>query len=189
MTNSSTDAAVAGRTSTATLSSSSTAVLSASFTVEALEGETFIGVVTDVDANSHSADFDAWVNKNGSYGFGSKGLRASARGYTSFGTAWSVGDTVDVTVDSAGNMYISHNRGAQALMFAGVATGPHLAAAVWSAAAGTSIRLGWGSAAASCATVLSQSAQTNVPFVISTRYPGGEVSVTTLGRTQPRAQG
>lgn len=60
--------------------------LSASFTVEALDAETFIGVVV----NSAATDFDVWVNAKGSFGYGSKGLKGSAEGYSSFGRAWSV---------------------------------------------------------------------------------------------------
>ena len=60
--------------------------LSASFTVEALDAETFIGVVV----NSTTTDFDVWVKAKGSFGYGSKGLKGSEDGYSSFGTAWSV---------------------------------------------------------------------------------------------------
>ena len=156
--------------------------VSISFTVSQLSGEVFIGFVAD----AASANLDGWVNTRGSWGYGSHGLKGDASGYKLFGSPWKEGDVIVVRVSSDGSMFANKASEPPALIFSGV-KGPRLTAAVWMAGMGTSIRIA-DIAPSKCLSV-TPSTLAHVPFVVATRYPGGALSVTTLGRTQPRPVG
>ena len=156
--------------------------VSFSFTASQLAGEVFIGFVAD----AASTNLDGWVNTRGSWGYGSHGLKGDASGYKVFGSRWKEGDVIVVTVRSDGSMFANKASEPPALIFTGV-KGPRLTAAVWMAGMGTSIRIG-STSPSKCLSV-TPSPLAHLPFVVATRYPGGALSVTTLGRTQPRPVG
>ena len=59
------------------------------------------------------------VNHNNSWGVGSKGFKASDKGYTPFGNTWTHGDQISVHVDSSGTMRVATNGGAMQTAFVG----------------------------------------------------------------------
>ena len=91
-----------------------------------------------------------------------------------------------VSVDDQGNMYASHNQAGPVLLFTGV-HGKQLVAVVWGSKLGTAITLGTSTGTCIAAPASAPAPdRPEVPFVVSTRYPHGQLSVTTLGRTRPR---
>ena len=163
------------------------APLAFEMTIASLSGEMFIGVVS----NNTEVNVHGWPGKGAvpAYAVGSHGLRGGPTGYQPFGKTWTTGDTLRITLDVAGTLSVSHNGAAPQVVFSGLhpGAGSSFSPAAWMVVSGASVRFGASSSVA-CITATSISSPLQ-PFVISTLYPNGAVSVTALGRTSPRPVG
>jgi hypothetical protein len=138
-----------------------------SFEVTALHGEIFVGLAKP------SVPLDGWVDENGAWAHGSKGIKGSSAGFEGYGEAWSQGDVIGVEMDPAvRTISFSRNGRLLGVAFKDVRVAG-LVPAVWMAEASASISV----------------SHSELPYVVSTRYPQGAIAITALGRTKPRPLG
>jgi hypothetical protein len=178
--------------------------MSYSITVKHLSGQAFVGF-------SAADKLTDWVNVEGTWGYGSSGVRGSHAGYDTSGPtidprtgrkhaleSWGAGDVLVVSVDAHGVMSVSRNGQAPVVLYDNVtaaAVGKPLTVSVWTAPSSSGSSFAFtGEAGAdippSCITAAAVTSDPSVPFVVSTRYPGSHaVSISTLARTSPRPVG
>lgn len=174
-----------------------------SFTVDALFGEIFVGIGPPTLA------LNSWANSPGVFSYGSKGLKASEKGYEKYGQNWVTGDVINVTLNlSAGTISFAHNGIDLGIAFNDlsslVSTGvmkminknrkyPSTPSSFSTSVSSPTMS----SRFAAIAFLYESKAGITfggilppvVPYLVTTKYPNGAVAITTLGRTSPRPVG